>query len=441
MKALKIFMEMALGVMLAAGLVACGGGGSGGGGSVVVYPSGTLDTTFGTNGVVAYNNSSLLYNGNPISFQPQMTISAGEKILMTRYPWGSSRDLLLLRFNTDGTLDTTFGTNGIAFHDSGGDERGFDVAIQVDGKILVTGDAQDPNIDGGYQRLLLVRFNSNGTLDTTFGANGVAEYAGSVYNVGHNVSLQPDGKILVAGSMSTDGVDEDILLVRFNANGTLDTTFGVNGAAAYNNSGWQDEPMGLTVQADGNVILVSRSWGTDERMLLVRFNANGTLDTTFGSNGTTVYAPIGSISFDVTGPALQSDGKILVASTSTDFINYEVLLLRYNANGTLDTTYGINGAAIFYHGGYYTAINRLVLQSDGKALVTGHIWNGTDPDLVLQRYNADGTIDITFGTNSVVTYDNGGMEMGYNIRLLSDGKALVAGYTSFSGDLILLRFE
>ena len=218
---------------------------------------------------------------------------------------------LLVRFDSDGVLDTTFGTGGAVTYGNGPFNEAFSVAIQSDGKALV----------GAGSGLL--RYSSDGTLDTTFGVNGRAKYPHFNTN-GYSVAIQPDGKALVAG-----GNEDDLVLLRFNTNGTLDTTFGTDGEARYGNSSGRS----VAIQSDGKPLVVGKR---ENDIILLRFNTDGTLDATFGTDGASRYdSGTNDYGYFV---AIQSDNKAIVGGVTRYFGDVffdfaygygDLLLLRY----------------------------------------------------------------------------------------------------------------
>lgn len=397
---------------------------------------GTLDPNFGTNGVARYDGGGE-DRGWSVALQDD-----GKAIVTGLSFSGAYRDLILLRYDTDGTLDTSFGTGGVARYDGGDDDVGRSVAFQSDGKSLVTGwsDKMTPGTDDD---LLLLRYNIDGTLDTTFGVGGVVRYDNGNQDWGHDVVTQPDNKIIVVGH-SDNGTDRDLILLRYNANGSLDTSFGSGGVARYDGGNF-DEGQSVILQADGKALVCGGSrTGTDENLediVLLRFNIDGTLDTTFGTGGVVRYDGGGYDSgWSV---AIQPDDKVLVAGDTTNGTEYDLVLLRYNSNGTLDTTFGTGGVATYNGGGNWDFGNSVVLQPDGKVLVSGNSHNGTNADLVLLRYNTNGMLDTSFGTGGVVRYDNGNIDSGLSVALQSDGKAIVAGWSENETDfdIVIVRFE
>ncbi len=329
---------------------------------------------------------------------------------------GNTRNRLV-RLNSDGTEDTDFYTNlGTGF---GSTVRG--IALQSDGKILVVGSYTAFN---GNTRNRLVRLNSDGTEDTAFYTN-----LGTGFNDAVNViALQSDGKILVGGDFGQFNGAVRNRLMRFNADLTVDTAFSANLG-----SGPSGEVRAIALQSDGK-ILVGGFFGIFDgtlRLRLVRLNTDGTEDTAF-------YTNLGnSFSSAVLAIALQSDGKILVGGEFTDFNgNTRNGLVRLNADGTEDTDFYTNLGT-----GFDDNVTGLAVQSDGKILVNGVFTdlNGNTRN-GLVRLNADGTEDTAFYTNLGTGFNSG---IGKIVERL-DGRILVGGgFTTFNGNtrnrLVLLN--
>ncbi|PNX45247.1 MAG: hypothetical protein BV459_09195, partial [Thermoplasmata archaeon M11B2D] len=298
------------------------------------------------------------------------------------------RDVIVFRLNQDGSLDPAFGEGGVVTY--GGSEHGtdigFGVAVQPDAKIVVAGEHRV----GSSQDALLLRYNRDGKPDATFGTNGVVNYngGGNDHDVAYAVSLQNDGKIVVSGS-EHNGVNKDALIVRFNHDGTRDTTFGINGVFLFNSEADSNDYANfLTIQPDGKILAVGATDnGINHDILLLRLHSNGTLDETFGSGGVVIYNNPADTYDYAWGIALSSEGKIIISGTSNDGLNDNVLVLRFNANGTLDTSFGINGVVTFYGAGdgndwgYGVAI-----QQNGRIVVTGIAHNGSNNDALVVRF-------------------------------------------------------
>jgi len=384
---------------------------------------GTLDTTFGTDGKVTTSISNTGEDGDAAS----MAVQADGKILVAGYAEmtgdHSTYNFALVRYNDDGTLDEDFdgdtGTgDGIVTTDISGVDFGFSVAIQQDGKILVAGYTSSGESDD----FALVRYNTNGTLDTSFDSDGIVTTNLGGNGYGYSVAIQQDGKILVAGS--TGG---DFALVRYNTNGTLDTSFdGVTGTGngiVITNLGANDYGNSVAIQLDGKILVTG---GTGNLIALVRYNTNGTLDTSFeGVTGTGNGIVKTLIGGSVVGNsvAIQQDGKILVAGQTQINGSTDYALVRYNTNGTLDTSFDGDGIVTAHLGGSDKG-HSVAIQQDGKILVVGY----TENRFGLLRVNSDGTRDTSFGSAGIVFTAFVG-SAARSVAIQPDGKILVAGYS------------
>jgi uncharacterized delta-60 repeat protein len=359
---------------------------------------GSLDTSFDTDGKVTTS-----FNGNGQG--RSVTLQTDGKILVAgsgTSTTGFGVGFALARYQIDGSLDMNFGTNGKVTTAMAIDpfslSSGQSVAIQVDGKILLAGySGSSPT------SFALARYNADGSLDTSFDADGkvTASFNGSRINYGHKVMVQADGKILVAGSTYIDGYSRyDAAIARYNTDGSLDTSFDTDGkvTTASSSGGYF---RGFAIQVDGKILAA----GSDGMNFgLVRFNQNGSLDTSFDIDGKTnadfqgmVMGRGSSIAYSVT---VQGDGKIIVAGTvAVDWgaINgSEFALARFNANGSLDTTFGTGGKVTTSLGGHDQGYS-VAVQADGKILVSGLSYSGNVGVFAVARYNIDGSLDGAFG--------------------------------------------
>lgn len=340
-----------------------------------------------------------------------------------------------------GDLDTTFNPpEGYALYNGWNKDSYVGVAIQMDSKIVVsTGILNGTDADVG-----VLRYNGDGTLDSAFGTDGIVIYDGGNGNdCGRLVAIQPDGKIVLTG-YTHNGNNYDILTMRLNVDGTPDSSFGNNGIAVYDNASRSDKGRAIAIQSDGKIAVTARSKGNSTTIaMILRYNGDGTLDSTFGTNGVVIYEEgLGNDGFrDV---AIQIDGKIVVSGYSKTDAGYVVLTARYNVDGTSDNTFGTDGVAT-YDGGHGNAGARgIAIQSDGKIVVSGGDYNGTDLDVLVLRYNSDGTSDITFGTNGVARYDSGkGNDNGRRLAIQGGNKIVVTGNTpnGTDGDVLILRYN
>ena len=196
-----------------------------------------------------------------------------------------SGNFLVVRFNANGTLDTSFGTNGVVTEDLDAFNDSFNsVVVQSDGKILAGGTSSDPN-NSSSGRFALARYNANGTPDTSFDGDGKAftDFDGGASAI-NSLALQSDGKIVAGGNAS--GFVSDFALARYNTDGTLDTGFGTNGRITTDFAGDADSINSIVVQSDGKILAGGEAQSEDGIAgVLARYNINGTPDTSFGNAG------------------------------------------------------------------------------------------------------------------------------------------------------------
>ncbi len=382
----------------------------------IVLAPGDLDPTFGTGGIARASYPSM---EPPYS----MPIQADGKIILAGYTYvsGGGNDFSVVRYNVDGTLDTSFSGDGwVTTRLSTSEDKAHSAAIQSDGKIVVAG------VSGNH--FALVRYNVDGSLDTSFSTDGmVTTPVGSVDDA-WAVAIQFDDKIVVAGSAWVSGGSNDIALVRYNADGSLDTSFGVGGKVT-TDMGVLSSDVGysMVLQPDGKIVVAGVS-GSD--FALVRYNPDGSLDTSFDGDGkvTTDFGAANGES--ARSVALQPDGKIVVAGFLSTGSQADFAVARYNTDGSLDTSFsgdgkvttGLLGSSVDYAYG-------VAVQSDGKIVVAGSSSRsiGELNDLVLVRYNADGSLDGSFSGGGKLIADLGSNDAGYGVALQSDGRIVVAG--------------
>jgi uncharacterized delta-60 repeat protein len=382
--------------------------------------TGDLDNTFNGNGKVTTPVGSLDAFGESVAVQ-----SDGKIVVAGYADDGINYEFALVRYNSDGSLDDGFGTGGsvVTYY---GDSvcHGYALAIQPDGKIVVAGTYYSGLVQ--YDDFMLARYNSNGTLDNTFGAGGVVTTDfGNSDDYGESVAIQSDGKIIVAGTSNIYNVPDNVqafALARYNTNGALDDSFGVNGLVATNFLNSDNYGNSIVVQPDGNIVVAGSSSYSDSivSIALVRYKTNGIVDSSFGINGidTTLIGENASGN----SIALQPDGKIVVAGYAGN--NFAVL--RYATNGIIDTTFGTNGKDTTGFDTLVATGNSLVIQTDSQIVVGGSIGSA----FALVRYKVNGTPDSTFGTNGKVTTTFTGVDDGANsLALQPDGKIVAAGFT------------
>lgn len=403
--------------------------------------SGVIDSSFGTNGKVITDVVT-----NTIDQATSVQIRTNGKILVAGYVNSFNNDFLVMQYNSTGTLDTSFGTNGKVITDLGSSSKDtvYDLKIQNSGKILVAG----ATMISTTSDFALVRYLATGELDPTFGTTGIitTDVGTGSSDVVTTAQIQNSGKIVLAGySDSNINGHYDFALARYNPGGYIDMTFGTNGKVTTDiNSGSDDYITSMDLQSDGKIIVAGYTELTGAYdFALARYNVSGAIDLTFGTNGK-VITDINSLSMDKPfAIKLQSDGKFLVAGTTRSGTNLDFVVVRYLNNGSLDTTFGSNGKVFTDIGtNTWDEAYSMQIQSDGKILLGGISNLSGNQDFTLVRYTTAGALDATFGTNGKVVTNLGGNDYAYAMEILSDGKILLAGTSNFLGsnDYILARY-
>lgn len=280
---------------------------------------------------------------------------------------------------------------------------------------------------GGHASTLDHKFGSGGIVQTDFAANS---------DIARSVVEQPDGKLVVAGittNLVNQVANSDFGLIRYNPNGSLDSTFGSGGTVVTDfANGSLDEVFGVALQADGKIVAAGRS---NANLALARYMPGGSLDPTFGTGGL-VVTDLGSTEV-IRAMVIQPDGKIVVAgATGADFA-----LARYDSSGALDPGFGTGGIVTTDIGGGSTDLARgLVLQADGKIVAVGRTQLGTVVQFAIARYNADGSLDPSYGTGGKVTTNlNGGA---FDAVVQPDGRMIVVGAAGQSAvDFAVVRYN
>ncbi|MFH2121955.1 MAG: delta-60 repeat domain-containing protein [Pseudomonadota bacterium] len=337
-------------------------------------------------------------------------------------------------------LDSSFGLNGFVKTRVGYyEDQAHAVIVQPDGKILVAGSSSNnSNLD-----FALVRYNPEGGLDNTFNMNGqVVTAVGNGDDEALGVALQDDGKIVTCG-YTFNGKDRDIALLRFTADGDLDPDFGVNGMVTLSVGSGNDNAAAVAIQ-DSGAILVSGSFAEGSRNVgaLVRFLPNGSLDHSFGNAGV-VLAEVGE-NTEIAAMAIQNDGCIVMAGSYEEKELKKVLLLRFLADGFLDAGFGTGGVAETVDDARAAIGKSLWVQEDGAILVAGSVGEEQDQDIALFRFTSDGKADRdVVGDTGMLSYDLGGEDdVGYSV-LATAATVFIAGYATVDGkhEQVLLQYS
>ncbi len=375
-------------------------------------------------------------------------------------------------YAAQGDLDTSFGTGGVTTTIFGTDHRANAVAVQPDGKIVAGG----YSFDGTSFDFMVVRYLANGDPDLSFGSNGIVTthigLTDCCADRAEELAIQPDGKILVFGGNSNQS--GNFMLIRYNPDGSLDTSFGdtvvVSGGEGTpeitegtgivsidiqdvdeGGASSLDEPHGMALQADGKIVMTGLTRRSKDQIAVARVNSDGSLDTSFDSDGVRRWGlNPANLSKDFgKAIAIQPDGKIIVtgetysSSCTGTACDFNPFIVRLNSDGSSDTSFNNSaiGAADPVNIRNSDDVKDLVIQPDGKFLIGGFTRtakNSLNSDYMMIRWNTDGSLDNNFGVNGVVLTDIDSRDQGHSLIVLPDGRILLAGTNGSS--VIISRY-
>jgi uncharacterized delta-60 repeat protein len=402
--------------------------------------AGSLDETFGVNGVTTtdLNDYEKTYD---------LAIQSDGKIITTGFTRFNDDNYVpvVARYETDGFLDSSFGTHGIVLLASlpGDNPSGRSISLQQDGKIVIGVEADDD--------FVITRLLTGGTLDPSFGNNGIVitDISQGLNTLG-SILIQPDGKIIAVGITTvlsdTSNNTNFLTVVRYKADGSLDPTFGTNGIVNlgkdYSFFLFSQPSADLTPSGEIVVISSYQKYAVNNAVV-VKLKNNGSLDSAFGNNGT---LPLKSPEVDFSNAndvKVLTNNKILVSGSG----NRGALLMKLNAGGSRDTTFGNKGfvqtntekAAGGADGG-------MVIQQDGKIVLAGNVFAGNGEVAFLLRYMTDGSLDNTFGNNGLAYIANGANYLEANSVAIQNNSKIVIGGQFFwadqnNSDFFLARFN
>ena len=386
--------------------------------------AGSLDGTFGSGGKVttSFPGGSL---GNAVAIQPDQKIVA---VGATAGPYDNGA-FAVARYAPDGTLDPAFSADGmVTTVIGGGGDEARSVAIQANGKIVVAG-TED------RQWVVVVRYLPDGRRDPAFGSHGVVRtnLARTGFDIGYDVAIQSDGKIVVAGVAGTG----DFAVLRYRLNGTLDPTFGDGGKVLFVGGG---TARSLVIQPDGKIVVAGYTgWG----LAVARLLSDGSRDRSFGGDG--VVSRLSDSPAHLIMPlavALQTNGKIVVAG---DYDIFRSGVARFTPNGQLDSTFSRDGVVDVKLGNNEQAFVGLGIQADGRIVAAGHVepheyGDTTIPHIVVARLLRDGSLDDTWSGNGKAPAWFPGGAGSAGVALQADGKTVVVGWAGSPISLALVRY-
>jgi len=390
--------------------------------------AGTLDTTFGKKGIVTTDSSEAK------TVFTSSAVQKDGKIVVAGYIFnGTNYDFAVLRYNTDGSLDKTFSSDGIQVTDIGFlDNRANAVAIQTDGKIVLAGYASN----GTNNDFAVARYNNDGSLDKSFSSDGIqtTDFGGN--EPAQSIALQTDGKIVVAGSYA---------LARYNADGSLDATFGNNGKQIPNCN-----VTTVKLQKDGKIVVAGsvttpEEYGGDGFLAVGRYNSDGSIDSSFSEDGILTAGVSNFFSDDpaygsnikATSLYIQNDNKIIVGASGGYYErgtrNFHLCIARLNSDGSFDTSFAGDGTQIGYFKNNSDDAS-VAVQDNGKILVQCNLYGYDEASEIrlgygIARLNIDGTYDSTFATDGLLYSPQDQIVNIQSISIAND-RLYAAGYGS-----------
>lgn len=316
-----------------------------------------------------------------------------------------------------GDPDTSFGRNGkVTTNFTPRNDMAFGVAIQPDGRIVTSGTA-------GGRSFALARHRRNGRPDRSFGGNGKVRtrFAGGL-TIAYAVALEPTGRIVAAGSTDHENA---VALARYGPDGTLDGSFGGDGKVVTTFTGDHDLARDLAIQPDGKIVVAGTA--SFARFALARFDTDGSLDASFGVGGKVLTDVTGGRD-GAHGVAVQPDGRIVVAGRGAG-AGGRFALARYLPDGSMDATFGGDGKVLTNFTARHDAARAVTIQANGRIVAAGFAGGRRRGGFALARYLPDGSLDATFGGNGKVrTGFTKGWDLAFGIAVQPDRRIVVAGH-------------
>ena len=393
---------------------------------------GDLDPTFGGDGVVRTDLTPAEDDGYAVAIQPDgKIVVAGEM-----GTGGPNARFGIVRYESDGSLDPSFGDGDgkVSIDFTPRDDFPYAVRIQADGKIVVAGAAR---YNGPNSRFALARLTSGGSLDPTFGGDGtVTTNLTPSYDWANGMALQPNGKIVVVGSVSAGSDNGKIGVLRYLSDGSLDPAFGGDGIVLSDPTPTYDDGLAVGVEADGQIVVAGGAGfeGPNERFVALAYKPHGSLDPAFGGDGMvfTDLTPKADVPF---GLAIQDDGKIVVAGGAALGPDTRFAVVRYERDGSLDPSLKGDGTVITNITPHDDGAYGVAIDPGGKIVAAGLAGNGGPaPRFAAARYLADGALDPTFGGDGKVTTDlTPRFDSAWAVAVQADGSVVCSGVSGAGG--------
>lgn len=398
------------------------------GGGGFVPATGIPDTTFDTDGIATTDFGGATDEAHAVAIQTD-----GRIVVVGTSNAGGTLDFAMARYNTDGTLDTAFDTDGMVTTDfAGGADQAWAVAIQTDGAIVVAGES------GG--NFAVARYTSAGALDTTFDTDGLATVD---FDTGADVAraalVQGDGRILLAGTATISGTSR-IAAARFTAAGALDTTFDFDGRRDVQ-IGDSSDGFAAALQTDERILIAGQIDTTGALDIAVaRLNPDGSLDLGFDTDGMMVVDIAGG---DDVGTAIAtSGGATFVAGTAFTGANDDAVLIKVQDNGSLDPTFDFDGRVGTDFATDDDDGRAVLIQPNGMPLVAATATVAGSRDFAFTRFSTGGSPDPTFAGDGTLTQSIGaGDDLLFGAAFQTDGAIVAVGTTTGNSEFAVLRLR
>lgn len=394
---------------------------------ILLAAPGDLDPSFGIGGKVTTSFGAVEAGAIRVAIDADgRIIAAGFSLI------GGVSDSILARYNNDGSLDNSFGTGGTIQTDFWVNDGALSVLVDANGKIVVVGVTRD----FGSEDFALVRYNQDGSLDTGFGTNGHVVTDFGADEIARSIKIDVSGRIVVLGTYhDTRNVTHEMALARYNSDGSIDSSFGTNGKLTSTFGAAFINASDVVIDKFGKIV-VAGSIGDD--FTVARFNVDGSLDTSFDLDGKQVTSLGGVANHGgfVGGVIIDSRDRIIVVGSYYDprtTTNLDLAIVRYLPSGTIDHSFGRSGKTIIDFGGI-DGFHSVAIDRHGKIVVAGERIVDGNRDVLVARLAADGLLDPSFGSGGFVTTAYGmESDSGNGMALDQIGRIVVVGGTS-SGD-------
>lgn len=383
---------------------------------------GTLDETFGIGGKISNN-----FGGASTVFDAALQSDGKIIVIESATPFGQSSEFVIVRYLPNGDLDSSFDRVGATTILGEKDFGAGAIAIQPDGKIVVAGVIRN-KVNGVTETdIMLIRYNEDGTLDATFDGDGIATAPLKNSQSGSAILLQADGKIVIGGTFSLDNWQMNTFgLARFNANGSIDTAYGTNGFVQTPTI-FRGILNDIKFVDDENVIAVGTNFASN--FLMVKYDATGQVITSFGSKGDGIIEEKFNKIAVLNKCVVSKDNHIYVAGSSLTDTKYNAFIGKYDSNGVVDTSFGGNGRIVKEFGSAIASFGDDIAIDSKDELIVGYgVGPTSNYDFALESYSLDGVLKTSFGTDGYFSTNFGaGHDYFQTMLIQPDNKIVMIG--------------